>query len=209
MRRRAVDDQEYLAGNVVEQLGQVLDERLAGQSLVHEGEKHLSLRTDGGDHIDRHPVSAALDDRRAADRAPCGSGVVVGPHSGLVAEEDARTCGNGLLLDTGVLLFLPCPHLFGVLFIGPDDRALRRQSHSAQEIPDSLRGVADTEFPLDQISDDLPRPQGEFEAVPPGVTPDDPVVQPAPFVIRELRRRSGRRVPHVRGRYSGTDDQCC
>src|ERR1039457_6313451 len=82
-----------------------------------EPEVQLPLRRYCGDHVNALAVPGALDNRRAANLAPCRPGMVIGPYSGLVSEEDRSSRPRSRLPDGRVIHFLPPPDPLGILLI--------------------------------------------------------------------------------------------
>jgi hypothetical protein len=128
-----------------------------------EGEVHLALRGDRRDHVQAQSRPAADHDRGAADRAPCGPGVVVGAHAGLIGKVDdgAHLFCPGV--NPRVLALLPVAHPLRVLFVGPHQRALGRKFHLQQNIAHLLHTGGHAELCRDQIAHDRPCPQREIE----------------------------------------------
>ena len=146
-------------------------------------ETQLSSRGNRRYHVHRLPFASRDDDRGLPDGRPRGPGVVVGPYAGLICEEDTGTLLGCQFADPRVSGFLPFLHTLRILLISAVQRPLRRQPYLVQQPADLDLRELDTEFPPDQLADDLPRPQPEIELQLPRIAPGDNRVQ-----LRQLGR---------------------
>jgi hypothetical protein len=89
------------------------------------------------------------------------------------------------------LFLLPAAHPLGVLFVGAHQGALRGQPETAQQLADSLPGVAHPELPFDHLTHQIPGPQGEVQLELPRIAPHDGPAQLGHLPFGELRLGAG------------------
>src|SRR5512142_1029401 len=125
MHRVTVHDEEYLAGNAVQQRLQEVNETTRVHALLMHPETKFPPWRYRRHHVYRLPLAGFHDDRGLAHGTPRGPAVVVRPHAGLVLEEDARALLGSEPADLRVDGFLPFGHASRVLLISAVKRTLR------------------------------------------------------------------------------------
>ena len=83
---------------------------------------------------------------------------MIAAHPGLVQEVDGRALGFGAGTDSREGLGLPGLDRFRVLLVGAPQRPLRGQAQGPQQSPDAHRRQGHSEFPADQLADQIPCP---------------------------------------------------
>src|ERR1035441_3066492 len=86
-----------------------------------------------------------------------------------------------------VIHCLPPPDPLGILLIGADQGPLRRKAQPGEQLPDSLKSVRHSEFPPDQIPDNLACPQRILELKLPRIAPDNPPAELLGLRLVKLR----------------------
>ena len=182
----AVEDEEDLARDVVEEELQVLDEAV-GAHPPREAEMQLALRRDRGDHVEAAALACSFEDRRPSDFAPGCPRMVIGAHPGLVAEEDLGPCRLGRLGDPRVLLGPPALHSLRVLPVGSCERALGGEAHPLQQVGHTLAAHLDPEALRDQRADHVTGSEREVEVQLMRLLPDDQLAERSDLAQGQLR----------------------
>ena len=89
----------------------------------------------------------------------------IGAKAGLVPEVDFRRLCLGLLRNDRERIALPAFDGYRIALIGALQRLLRRQSQFSEQTADRGHAQADIEFPQNQLTYGLSRPQGNVKTV--------------------------------------------
>src|SRR4030095_11767763 len=117
----------------------------------------------------------------------------IGAETRLIPKVNLRATGFGLLGHPRIGLALPPSNRFGIALVGALQRLLRNQAQLRQQLAHCRDPEPYSELALDQLCDDLARPQGKVESVLPRVLAGDSAI-PLPLLCRSKRARASRRL---------------
>jgi len=191
VRAVPVDDEEHRAVAVVVQqaLAEVDEDLRRDAALVHH-EEEPPVRGHRGQHVEAEALAGGRHRRRAGDRRPCGAGMMIGAHAGIVAEEDPRTDALGLGGNRRIILSFPALHQHRIAFARSAQGPLRAKAQRRHRPAYGRTRELDLELTLNDLADQRQRPQRKLEPMLLRRRVAHHAAQPAQMLGLELRRAS-------------------
>jgi len=156
-----VDDQEDRPIHLTQQPSQKPDHHRGRKPLPKHHKGQSSPTGHRRDQVTSEPLARPRNHRRVPFAAVTASGLMIRPHSHLVAPMDFGLVFQGQTTNPRILAFQPLLDGLRIPFIRPSQRLLRRKAPPFQVSPDRPDRQRQAISTLDQVCHRLPSPESK------------------------------------------------